>query len=281
MDTADLHMHSVQSDGEWSPSRLVKEARREGLRAIALTDHDTTAGLEEAFAAGEAHGVEVIAGVEISTWLDADVHMLAYAFDPASAALVSLFRDARSARRTRAERMVERLTELGKPVSMEAVLEQAGDGAIGRPHVARALLRAGQVGSMREAFDRFLGDGKPACVEKMKVTPEEAVRAVHGAGGVTVAAHPGCYGGVDGLDRLAAAGIDGVEVRHSLHDAGLTERLGDWADQRGLLKTGGSDFHGPGPLSIGGIRVPYEWVEAMMRRVAERRADVRAGGGPC
>ncbi|HMB67801.1 MAG TPA: PHP domain-containing protein, partial [bacterium] len=211
MDTADLHMHSVRSDGEWSPARVVKEAGREGLRAVALTDHDTTEGLDEAFAAGAEHGVEVIAGVEISTWLDSDVHVLAYGFDPRDAALTALFLAARGARRERAERMVERLAELGNPISMESVLREAGDGAIGRPHVARALAKSGQVGSVREAFDRFLGDGKPACVDKMKVTPEEAARAVREAGGVTVAAHPGCYGGTALLERLADAGVDGVE----------------------------------------------------------------------
>jgi hypothetical protein len=279
LDTADLHMHSVCSDGEWSPSRLVKEARREGLRAIALTDHDTTAGLEEAFAAGDENGVEVIAGVEISTWLDADVHVLAYGFDPRFPALASLFHDAVDARRVRAERIVERLAELGKPISMAAVMTEAGEGAIGRPHVARALAKSGQVGSVREAFDRFLGDGKPACVEKMRVTPEEAARAVRAAGGVTVAAHPGCYGGTALVGRLAEAGIDGVEVNHHLHDRELTATLEAWADERGLLKTGGSDFHVPGAYTVGAVRVPYEWVERLKERVAERRAAAAAGGG--
>lgn len=279
MDTADLHTHSVRSDGEWSPSRLVKEARREGLRALALTDHDTTEGLAEAFAAGAEHGVEVIAGVEISTWIDADVHVLAYGFDPADPELTRLFHDARGARRTRAERMVEKLAELGKPVSLEAVLLEAGDGAIGRPHVARALARSGQVGSVREAFDRFLGDGKPACVDKMKVTPAQAARAVRAAGGVTVAAHPGCYGGVALLERLADAGIDGVEVNHSLHNPELTAELEAWADARDLLKTGGSDFHGPGAFPVGAVRVPYEWVERLKERVAKRRAAAAAAEG--
>lgn len=279
MDTADLHMHSVRSDGEWSPSRLVQEARREGLRAVALTDHDTTDGLDEAFAAGDWEGVEVIAGVEISTWLDADVHVLAFGFDPAHATLASLFRDAKGARRTRAAHMVERLAELGMPISLESVLLEAGDGAIGRPHVARALARSGQVGSVREAFDRFLGDGKPACVDKMKVTPEETARAVRAAGGVTVAAHPGCYGGMALLPRLAEAGIDGVEVKHSLHGRELTAELEAWADDRGLLKTGGSDFHGPGASMVGAVRVPYEWVERLMERVAERRAAAAARRG--
>lgn len=271
-------MHSVRSDGEWEPARLVAEAQREGLRAVALTDHDTTEGLEEAFAAGRELGVEVIAGVEISTWLGADVHVLAYGFDPSFPALASLFGDARAARRTRAERMVERLVELGKPISFDSVLREAGDGAIGRPHVARALAKSGQVGSVREAFDRFLGDGKPACVGKMKVTPEEAVSAIRAAGGVTVAAHPGCYGGTEGLAPLLMAGIDGVEVNHSLHDPALVERLRTYADEHGLLKTGGSDFHGPGGLTVGSIRAPYEWVEQMMELVAARRAAAGLAG---
>jgi len=131
---------------------------------------------------------------------------------------------------------------------------------------------------VREAFDRFLGDGKPACVDKMKVTPEEAARTVRAAGGVTVAAHPGCYGGTTLLGRLAEAGVDGVEVNHSLHDRELTATLEAWADERGLLKTGGSDFHVPGSYTVGAVRVPYEWVERLMERVAEHRAAAAAGG---
>lgn len=280
MDSADLHMHSRHSDGEWAPARLVREAKSAGLRAIALTDHDTLTGLPEARAAGAERGVEVISGVEISTWAGLDYHVLAYGFDPEDEALGDLFTRARGARRGRAEAMVQKLAELGKPVSMEAVLQEAGDGAIGRPHVARALIRAGHVSTFREAFDVYLGDGKPACVDKLRVTPPEAVDLVRKAGGVTVAAHPGCYGGMERIEEMAGWGLDGIEVDHGLHDEELTRELDAFARSRGLLRTGGSDFHGPwtSGAGVGSVRIPYDRVEELLDRVARRQAALAEEG---
>jgi predicted metal-dependent phosphoesterase TrpH len=272
VDAADLHLHSRHSDGEWPVAKLVREARVAGLRTIALTDHDTLSGIAEAVAEGREHGIEILTGVEISTWNGADVHLLGYGFDRTDAELLDLFDRARTARRDRAVTIVERLVALGRPITFESVLREADGGAVGRPHVARALVRAGQVGSIREAFDRFLGDGKPACVEKLRVAPTAAIESVHRAGGVAVAAHPGGHGGLAALDSLVDAGLDGVEVDHPLHDSGTARRLSEYALAHGLLRTGGSDFHGPGSnASVGSVRIPHERVEELRDRVAQRR----------
>jgi predicted metal-dependent phosphoesterase TrpH len=281
MDRADLHLHSHFSDGEWSPRQLADSAKRERLRAIALTDHDTVDGIAEAILCGRAVGIEVIAGVEISTWLDVDFHLLGYGFDPENADLAAILAKARGSRYERAVRMSERLEDLGVPVSIDEILEQSGDGAIGRPHVARALVEAGHVQSFREAFELFLGDGKPACVPKIRIDPVRAIEILHGAGGVAVAAHPAMYGGVETLDPLVAAGLDGVEIAHGLHDDETQSTFAAYADAHGLAKTGGSDFHGPGGVrGVGSITIPWEWVEDLQERIRERgRMAAISGGG--
>lgn len=277
MSWADLHMHSRWSDGEWAPRKLVKASRNAGLGALALTDHDDVRGFPELVAAGMEHGVEVLSGVEISSWQDGiDVHILGYGFDPDDPALNELLSASRATRRERAERIVQRLGDLGFPVEMNAVFEIAGDAAIGRPHVARALLEAGHVGSLREAFDRWLGDGKPACVDKLRITPAEAVHAIHSAGGVAVCAHPVTLGGnvTDSLDRLVDAGIDGVEVRHGFHGNNAEGTFERYARDRSLLRTGGSDFHGPrlGSAEPGSVSIPREWWDALLERIDHRRS---------
>lgn len=281
MSFADLHMHSVHSDGEWEPERLVKAARRAGLVAIALTDHDTVNGVAQAQQAGEAHGIEVISGVELSTWEDADVHLLAYGVDVGCEELLHALGRSQRDRQERALRIVQRLEELGAPVSFERVLVEAGEGAVGRPHVARALVAAGHVGTVREAFDVYLADGKPACVQKRRLPTAEAISLVHRAGGVAVAAHPGTYGGADRLETARLAGLDGVEVLHSLHGANLVRQFTEYADRNGLAKTGGTDFHGPrgGGLDVGTVRIPYDWVEDLKDRIQRRRSTDRVTDG--
>ena len=270
-------MHSVHSDGEWTPDRLVKAARRAGLAAIALTDHDTVGGVAGAKEAGRLHDVEVLSGVELSTWDDADVHLLAYGVDTANDELGRVLGRSQADRFQRAVRIVDRLAELGAPITLGSVLDQAGEGAVGRPHVAKALVAAGHVATVREAFDVYLADGRPACVEKRKLPTAEAIALIHRAGGVAIAAHPGTYGGADRLEPARLAGLDGIEVRHSLHGPNLERAFEEYADRHGLLKTGGTDFHGPrGALEVGTIRIPYDWVEELKVRVERWRA---AGGG--
>lgn len=279
-DFADLHMHSGFSDGVWRPAKLVRAACHAGLGALAITDHDDVRSFAEAEEAGREHGVRVLSGVEISTrWNGADLHLLAYGFDGGSPGLQRVLGAARTDRRARAARMTERLVELGVGVTMASVEEIAGEAAIGRPHVARALLQAGHVRTIREAFDEYLGDGKPACVQKASVTPAEAVQHVHAAGGVVVVAHPVVTGGPSELEELLSAGVDGVEVRHSLHGKNSERAFHEFTRTHGLLRTGGSDFHGPGPggLGVGTVAVPREWWDELLEGIRGRRREASIG----
>jgi len=281
MKSADLHMHSTFSDGGWTPEKLVKSGCRVGLAAIALTDHDSVDGLRQAVSFGAENGLEVIAGVEISAFDDGvDLHILGYGFDPEHEELRAVLLRSQNARRTRAARMVERLAELGAPLRLDDVLAKAEEGVVGRPHVAQALLDAGHVRSVREAFEIYLGDGKPACVDKIRIPARDAISLLHRAGGIAVAAHPGTYGGVSYAETLLQDEIDGVEVLHSLHDSLSVHQLEDFARANDLVMTGGSDFHGPrmGFAEIGSVKIPYGWVERLRERVLERRARANGRG---
>jgi predicted metal-dependent phosphoesterase TrpH len=276
MDCADLHTHSHYSDGEWPPAKVVRAAAHAGLAAVSITDHDDIRATAEAVAAGEEHGVEVLSGVELSTWWEEqDLHVLGYGFDPDHGELRALLARARDGRRQRAAEMAERLGALGVPVAWEKVEEIAADGAIGRPHLARALVAAGHVPHVRAAFDLYLGDDKPACVEKMRLLPEDAVDLIHAAGGVAIVAHPVVLGGIEALERLLPTGVDGIEVCHRLHGRNAERGFDDFARDHQLLRTGGSDFHGPrlGGVSVGDVTIPREWWDELMNGVANRRAE--------
>jgi predicted metal-dependent phosphoesterase TrpH len=269
----DLHMHSTASDGAATPTAVVEAARKAGLIAICLTDHDTLAGIPEARAAGERLGVRVIAGVELSA-LDAagyETHILGLHIarpEPLQLALDAY----RIARRERALAIVARLNELGVAVTVDAVLAAAGDAAIGRPHVARALVSGGFARDHREVFDRWLGAGRPAFVEKRRLAMAEAFALIHEAGGLAVYAHPGGEGSRERVVALAALGMDGLEVRHPGHTAADIARLGVLAEQLDLLPSGGSDWHGAteGPRTIGNMNVPVEWLERQEARLRAR-----------
>ena len=268
----DLHMHSTASDGALSPADVVAAAARVGLHAIALTDHDSVAGVDEARTAGERSGVRVVTGVELSAMDgDCEVHVLGLHLARVDAVeqRLATFRDGR---RLRAEEIVRRLGALGVPVTMDAVLRHAGTGAIGRPHVARALVDGGWAADVREAFERWLGNGRPAFVPKIRLTSADAIALVHEAGGLAVLAHPGIEGTRARVERLAAHGLDGLEVRHPSHSPDDTARLTIIADQFRLVPSGGSDWHGTpgGPRHIGTQRVPYEWLVRQEQRLAER-----------
>ena len=270
----DLHMHSTASDGSLPASEVVEAAARAGLRAMALTDHDTLAGVPEAHRAGERLGVRIVPGVELSAHDDGEVHLLGLHISRPDH-LESRLADFREARRTRAERIVQRLNELGLPVTMEGVLEHAGGGAIGRPHVARAIIALGRARDQREAFDRWLGFGKPAYVEKEYLAVRDAIALVHEAGGIAVLAHPGAAGTRAKLGELRGIGLDGVEVRHPSHTAEDIARIGTLAEHFGLLASGGSDWHGAsaGQRTIGCMNIPLSWLEkqdAFLRERADR-----------
>ncbi len=273
----DLHMHSTASDGAVPPAAVAAAASEAGLSVIALTDHDTLSGVLDARGAGAALGVRVVAGVELSV-IDgqSEIHVLGLhiARPDELEHELAVFR---AARRTRAERIVEQLNALGVPLTMDAVLEVARGGAIGRPHVARAIVAGGWARDPRDAFDRYLGWGKPAYVPKHKLGLADAVQLIHDTGGLAVLAHPGAEGNRRRLEAMAALGLDGVEVLHPSHSAEDIRRLGALVDHLKLVPSGGSDWHGgaEGPRTIGGMRVPFEFLERQEERVAMRQAGER------
>ncbi|MFI1045971.1 PHP domain-containing protein [Streptomyces griseoruber] len=246
----DLHCHSTASDGTDTPAELVRNAAAGGLDVIALTDHDTTRGYAEAIGA-LPEGLTLVTGAELSCRIDGvSLHMLAYLFDPEEPALLAERELVRDDRVPRARGMIAKLQGLGVPVTWEQVARIAGDGSVGRPHVATALVELGVVPSVSDAFTRdWLADGGRACVEKHETDPFEAIRLVKGAGGVTVFAHPGAVKRgrtvpESAIAELAAAGLDGIEVDHMDHDEDTRARLRGLAEDLGLLVTGSSDYHG-------------------------------------
>lgn len=245
----DLHVHSSASDGTLSPAAVVAAAADVGLSVVALTDHDTTAGWSAAVAALPP-GLALVRGAELScTRAGVSLHLLAYLFDPAHAAMCAELAALQDSRQSRARRMVQLLVDDGHPVSWDQVRRAAG-GTIGRPHVAQVLMDAGLVGSVAEAFSAdWIGPRGRYWAAKFELDALEAIALVRAAGGVTVFAHPGAVArgrivGDDVIEELAAAGLDGLEVDHVDHDAQMREHLRELAAATGLLVTGSSDFHG-------------------------------------
>lgn len=271
----DLHAHTTASDGLLPPEKLVALARDAGVGILGVADHDTTDALDAAIAAGRRLGVEVIPAVEINTDVEAlEVHVLGYFIDYRQAWLQEFLTRLRDGRVNRAARMVEKLNALGIPVRFERVREIAG-GAVGRPHVARALIESGAVRTTEEAFTKYIGRSGPAYVERMKVTPEEAVQAILRAGGIPVLAHPG-WGALDGLiPSLADAGLEGLEVYYPDHTPAMVARFLELAARHRLLVTGGTDYHG-GDLAtgvgLGSQYVPLDVVERLKARAAEKHS---------
>ena len=264
----DLHLHSTCSDGTASPEVVVQRASAHGLKAISLTDHDCVDGIEIASDAGRRLGVEVIAGVELSTAFEGkDIHVLGYFVDCAHPGLRNHLRIFQDERQRRAERIVSRLNQLGVNLSMEAVLAKADKGVIGRPHIADALVEEGFVFSVPEAFQKYLGYNRPAYEKKYVLSPPEAVGIIRDAGGLACLAHPGIYGRDDLFPDLVACGLDGIEVVHAKHTPEQVRRYTEFADLYNLLKTGGSDCHGGGrgEPSMGTVNVPYAFLEDLRK----------------
>lgn len=273
---ADLQLHSSASDGSDRPSEVVRRAARKGFAAIALTDHDTVEGVPEAAAEATRLGVELIPACELSTLDDSErqIDILAYGIDIADPEFRATLTTIRSGRLGRAYLMVQRLNECGFAVSWERVQAIAGGENIGRPHVARAMVEAGVVSSIKDAFTpEFILDGGRCYVQRVKITPDEAIACIHAAGGVAVAAHPGRTGlSDDDVATLATAGLDGIEVHYPRHSRAETLRFADLATRFGLLVTGGSDDHGDineGRL-MGRIRLPWGHVERLREAIAGR-----------
>ena len=255
----DLHTHSTASDGSDAPADVAAHAAREGVEVLALTDHDAVDGIPALRERAEAAGIRVIPGVELSVNEQGfDVHVLAYGFDSTEPGFASALLRWRQGRHERAKKILARLKGIGIRIPIEDVEAIANGGAIGRPHVAEALLREGFVESMNEAFQRFLGHHAPAYVPKVTVSMQEAGAIVREAGGVTVLAHPATLNRDHFIPGWVGRGLDGIEVWHTKHDPSAVKRYTALAVQHGLLMSGGSDYHGertPG-VRIGSVPVP-------------------------
>lgn len=275
---ADLHAHSLRSDGVHEPAELVRRAAERGVETLALADHDTLAGAAEAVAAGERLGIRVIPSTELNTeskW--GDVHVLGYFLDPSDDGLEERLRWLREHRGRRIELMVENLNRLGYPVSLGRVLQIAQGGALGRPHLAQALYEAGHVASYDAAFETLINKDSPAYVERVGLAPTEAVRLIVAHGGAASLAHPGTVDGLrELLPELIAEGLAGIEVYYPMHTPDRTAELGELARGFDLIATGGSDYHGRGEHggALGSSYLPRDTVprlEAARARMAANR----------
>lgn len=263
----DLHVHSIASDGTLTPSELVIEANRASLDVLAIADHDTLGGQAEALEAAESSGLRVIPAVELSCTIeDLDVHVLGYHIRWDDPVLVAALEELKSARLRRAQRVVDSLNRSGLRLTLDDVLVHAAGGAVGRSHIARALVSHGHADSVPSAFERFIGRGRPFYLPKEAQSVREAVDIIHAAGGAAIIAHPGLGGVERVLDDAVAAGIDGVEVYHAEHTTAQRTFFAAYAAERGLLASGGTDFHGPEAHNpwIGTVDVPSEAIESLL-----------------
>jgi hypothetical protein len=283
----DLHCHSTASDGTLSPTAVVRLAVERGLSALALTDHDTGAGIPEAAAEAGRAGLDFLPGIEISAEYPhpGTMHLLGYGIDPDHPTLRDLTRTLLAGRDNRNPMIVEKLQSLGIAITMAEVENEAGGKVIGRPHIAAILMRKGYVSSIKQAFDKYLAPGGSAYFDKERLTPRQAVTMILEAGGLPVLAHPIQlrYENEAQLERivkdLVDLGLAGIEVIHSDHDAEMVRKYGAIADRMELLKTGGSDFHGSNKqIQLGdanGRRVPREWFDALSEAIQQRKTAGR------
>jgi len=257
----DLHSHTTASDGALAPRELVRKAVQQGVRVLAITDHDSTDGLREAIDEAAKHApLEIVPGLEINCDVPAgphggpsEVHVLGYCVDWEAGWFQEFLREQREERRQRVVRIAERLAELGMPIEPDEVFALVREGSAGRPHVAQVMVTRGYVKTMREAFERYLRAGGPANVPRKRLTPIEAVAIIRRAGGVPVLAHPGLAGRDDMIPELVEAGLLGIETYYPEHSAAQTAAYRAMCVQLGLVATGGSDYHGP---SIGKAHAP-------------------------
>lgn len=281
----DLHLHSTASDGRLRPRAVMRAAADAGLAAVALTDHDTLAGIDEAREAALALEIEFVPGIELSTYREEEgtAHLLGYFVRGDDPALARHLERARSRRRDRAREIVGRLNTIGVPVTVEEVFAQtSSEGLISRAHIARALVEGGHVRSHGEAFGRYIGADGPAYVPTLRLNPEAGIRLLHGAGGLAVLAHPGEEWSEERIRAFAEAGLDGLEVLHPDHDRRTVVRLRRLAASLDLLETGGSDWHGPrhgSGRSLATQPVPYGWY-ARLRDAAEGAVAETVGTEP-
>ncbi|MDB5083179.1 MAG: hypothetical protein JWN30_65 [Bacilli bacterium] len=264
----DLHAHTTASDGTFTPKELVVLARENGLTGVGITDHDTCDGLGEAMLTACDIGLSVVPGVELSTsWERREVHVLGYYIDQNNAILTEFFVRMRRERFERMEKMVLNLQNAGLSISLAEVQTEAGEGVIGRPHLARVLVAKGYAESIQDAFSRFLVRGQVGYASRPQVTPEEAVETILAAGGVPVIAHPGLIGSDEIIPALVKVGLQGIEASHSAHDQSQRAHYLELAKTLGLIATGGSDFHGKGAEHrgpLGSVQVSGQVVEQLL-----------------
>jgi predicted metal-dependent phosphoesterase TrpH len=268
---ADLHTHTYHSDGTRSPKEVVDVALVHGIDILCISDHDNLAAYFEIKPYADSRGVTLIPGMELSCAFEGvDVHILAYAFNPHDEPIEQRLRRFRETRQQRGYAIVQRLRDLGMNIDPARVDQLAAGGAMGRPHVARALVEAGYVASVAEAFDKYLGTGKPGNVEKERFSIGEAVALIHNAGGITSIAHPTLYPNHEQLvPQLLDLDIDGIEVQHPDIDRWERERYTHLARFRGKIATGGSDDHGTVKTSetLGTVKVPENTIGAILERL--------------
>ena len=290
MELIDLHTHTTASDGSLTPAELVKAAKDAGLAAVAVTDHDTTAGLDEALQAGKRLDMEVVPGVEISVQRGDNpggMHMVGLFVDHTEPALAGSLKRLQEARAQRNPKIAARLNQLGIPLTMEEVRSFAGDGQVGRPHFARALVARKAVPDVNQAFERYLAAGKPAYVPKFRFQPDEALDMLRKAKALAILAHPGLLRlpniEIELLLRgLKQKGLEGVEVQYSDHDSATRSFLASLAHRLDLAVSGGTDFHGAAKPAIrlgtgkGDVRVPVEVLAALKTRRARMLAAARS-----
>lgn len=274
---ADLHMHTTFSDGIHSPYELVKLCKQKGLTTIAITDHDSMEAFPDALEYGKEFGVEVIPGVELSAMVDdKDVHILGYFIDYTNKRFQEYLEFFRLERVKRAERIVAKLNTINVPLSIETVMERAGKGSVGRPHIASAMVEKGYIQNYHEAFEKFIGNGRPAFEKKFHLSPEEAIKLISSSGGLSFLAHPGRYTSDDAVNLLIKCGLDGIETIHPSHTPAHTAHYRGIVSEYYLLESGGSDFHGGKKNDedvLGTYYIEDEKVNMMKRRLFSQQSS--------
>ncbi len=257
----DLHIHTTASDGTYSPAEVVRRAKRLGFKAIAITDHDTVEGIREAQEEGKRIGLEVLAGIELNTdYENTEIHILGYLFNLDDRDFLGTLEKLKEARDMRVRQIVQKLQNLGLDITIDRVLELAGTGTVGRPHVARVLIEKGYVQTIRQAFDQYIGPTGPGYVSRYKLSPVDGIKMIKDAGGIPVLAHPGIVDRDELVEEFIQAGLLGIEAFHSDHSTTKSNHYSKIAQLKGLVVTGGSDCHGPvfkGKSLLGRIRIPY------------------------
>lgn len=278
MSNIDLHIHTIYSDGTWTPYQVVLRAKKLNLAAISITDHDSVAGLKEAIAAGEKLGVEIVPGVEMSTDVGEDeIHILGYYLDWEEEEFLAKLEKFQAARAERNRKLLKRLKELGMDINHRELKGLAGRGVISRLHIARLMVRKGYVSSIGDAFEKWLNPGKPAYVKRMNVSPFQTIQLILKAGGVPVFAHPFLSKRDDLIPRLVEAGLKGIEVYHSAHDSRATQHYQKIAQRYELLITGGSDCHGEAKdkVLMGTVKVPVSVLRVLKKAAREEILSVK------